>query len=203
MPGWQAVYEELRREGLAVITVATDRAADARPWIERAAPTHPSLIDEDHHLAELYNIVNVPTVVWIDEDGRIARPNDVAFTTEEGGKYAGVSTDQQMSLLRRWVRGELPRRSDDIIRGRFTPMSPTAQIARAHFGLGWWLHQAGRGLAAEHHFRIGEDLAPDDFLIRRGTMRYRGADPFGSEFTRMVADWLALGHTYYLPLPID
>ena len=49
-----------------VITVAVDRADDARSWIERANPTHPSLIDEHHRLGAPSNMVNVPTVVWLD-----------------------------------------------------------------------------------------------------------------------------------------
>jgi hypothetical protein len=36
------------------ITVALDSSADAlRPFIERANPTHPSLIDTDHRTSEL------------------------------------------------------------------------------------------------------------------------------------------------------
>ena len=186
-----------------VITVAMDRADDARPWIERAAPTHPSLIDEHHRLGELYNMVNVPTVVWIDEDGRIVRPNDVAFTTDKGGRYANVSTEEQMALLRSWVHGRLPTQPDDVLVDRIAPPSAASQAARAHFGLGWWLQQSGRADAAQHHFRIGGELAPDDFMIRRGTMLMRGSNPFGPEFRQMVADWLAQGHTYYLPLPVD
>ncbi len=186
-----------------MITAAVDRADDARPWIEKAAPTHPSLIDEGHHLGELYNMVNVPTVVWIDEAGHIARPNDVAFTTEKGGRYAGVSTDDQMALLHRWVRGDLPDPGDDLIRQRIAPVSADARLARAQFGLGWWLFQTGRQEAAEHHFKIAGDLAPDDFMIRRGTMPLRGTDPFGPEFVAMVNDWLALGNSYYLALPLE
>ena len=40
-------------------------------------------------------------------------------------------------------------------------------------------------------------------MIRRGAMPLRGSDPFGPEFVEMVTDWLALGHTYYLPLPVE
>ncbi len=186
-----------------MITVAVDRADDARSWIERANPTHPSLIDEHHRLGELYNMVNVPTVVWIDEAGRIARPNDVAFTTEKGGRYANVSTDEQMALLRSWVLDELPPPLDDEIRRRIKRPSAEARLARAHFGLGWWLHQAGRLDAAQCQFQMGAELAPGDFMIRRGTMPLRGSDSFGPEFVEMVTAWLALGHTYYLPLPVD
>ena len=183
--------------------MAVDRADDARSWIERASPTHPSLIDEHHHLGELYNMVNVPTVVWINEAGRITRPNDVASTTVRGGRYANVSTDEQMALLRSWVQGQLPPPSDNEIRQRVASLSDESRIARAHFGLGWWLHQEGRQDAAQYQFQIGGELAPDDFMIRRGTMRLRDSDPFGPEFVQMVSDWLALGHTYYLPLPVE
>ena len=71
---WQALYEELKGQGFTVITVALDKTPDdARPWIEKASPTHPALIDTQHVLADLYNVVNVPTVLWIDERGRIVR----------------------------------------------------------------------------------------------------------------------------------
>jgi len=53
-----------------------------RPFIERAAPTHPSVIDVDHAVAELYHVVNVPTILWIDESGRIVRPHDTQFGTD-------------------------------------------------------------------------------------------------------------------------
>ena len=186
-----------------VITVALDRATDARPWIEAAAPIHPSLIDERHQLGELYNMVNVPTVVWIDEAGQIVRPNDVAFTTEKGGRYASVSTAEQIVLLRRWVRGELPEATPERARHQISMASPESQTARAHFGLGWWLHEQGLVEEAQGQFSIAGDMAPGDFTIRRGTMPLRDADPFGPEFRMMVAEWLAEGQTYYLPLPVE
>ena len=119
------------------------------------------------------------------------------------GKYAQVSTDDQMALLRRWVRGELPPKTAEVLRQQIVGASSQAQLARAHFGLGWWLHQNGRTKPAQRHFSAGAELAPDDFMIRRGTMRFRGADPFGPEFAEMVDEWLAAGHSYYLPLPVD
>ena len=52
--------------------MALDRCTDdPRPFIEAASPTHPSVIDTEHVLTELYHIVNVPTMIWIDEDGRM------------------------------------------------------------------------------------------------------------------------------------
>ncbi len=105
---WQAIYEELRDDGLEIIAVAFDtagkaaveakiRAADIaeRPevlarlmgwspelWTKQAPPTYPCLIDENHLVGELYGMVNVPQGVWIDEDGRIVRPPESAGTAD-------------------------------------------------------------------------------------------------------------------------
>jgi len=186
-----------------VISVAVDRVEDARPWIEKAVPTHPSLIDENHLLGELYNMVNVPTIVWIDEVGRIARPNDVAFTTQKGGRFARVSTADQMENLRSWVRGDRPDRPNGYLEDQVAPASFESQTARAHFALGWWLYQDGGLESAKRQFDIAGEMAPGDFMIRRGTMRYFGSNPFGPEFLRMVNDWRKRGHPYYLPLPVE
>jgi DNA-binding Lrp family transcriptional regulator len=76
---WQALHEELAPLGLSVVTVALDFDPDkARPWIEAAAPTHPSLIDADHRIDELFGISNVPMAVWIDETGVLVRPAEGA-----------------------------------------------------------------------------------------------------------------------------
>ena len=103
------MHEELKDEGFTVITVAEDKSPDdARPWIEAASPSHLSLIDPQHRLAELYNMVNVPTIVWIDEQGRIVRPNDVAFGVDKFKEFTGIDPAEHLAKLRAWVRGEAP-----------------------------------------------------------------------------------------------
>ena len=49
-------------------------AEASRPFIEAAAPEHPSLLDPTHHLDALFGVVNIPNVIWIDEEGTIVRP---------------------------------------------------------------------------------------------------------------------------------
>jgi hypothetical protein len=105
---WQAIYEELKGEGLEIIAVAFDtagkaaveakiRAADCRErpeilgrlmgwspalWARQSPPTYTCLIDEAHVVAERYGMVNVPQGVWIDEAGHIVRPPESAGTTD-------------------------------------------------------------------------------------------------------------------------
>jgi hypothetical protein len=198
---WQAVYEELKDLGFTVITVALDKGAeDARPWIEAARPTHPSLIDTRHVAADLYNVVNVPTILWIDERGRIVRPNDVAFGTDTFRQLTGLDASIHLEALRAWVRGEKPALAADDVRAQQTLPTAADQQARAEFGLGQWLFARGRVEAATRHFERAGELAPHDFTIRRGTMPMRGIDPMGPEFRAMLGEWTQHGRPYYRPL---
>lgn len=198
---WQALHAELSPLGLTVITVALDRdPEEARPFIEAAQPTHPSLIDTDYVLADLYNMINVPEVLWIDEQGAIVRPNDAFFVDDTYQAYHGFSPDKPIAALRAWARGEAAPLADGIDR---TPRLPDdqVQLARTEFALGWYLAQNGRATEAEPHLLRAGELAPHDFTIRRGSMRNLGKDPAGPEFFEMVQDWAAKGNSYYVPLP--
>ena len=196
------MHEELSGLGFAVLTVALDRSAeDARPWIETARPTHPSVIDVRHLVADLYNMVNVPTAVWIDEDGRVVRPNDSVFATDTFRHLSGIDSARHLAAIRAWVRGETSAPPEQKIRAGQALPQPASQQARAGFGLGQWLFQRGRLEAAARHFVRAGELAPDDFTIRRGTMPMRGIDPMGPEYRAMVKAWAESGHRYYRSLP--
>ena len=80
---WQKLYEELQDRDFMIIAVAMDSRGESavRGPIVKAKTTYVSLIDRDHVVAELYNMVNVPQAVWIDEAGRIVRPTEVSGAT--------------------------------------------------------------------------------------------------------------------------
>ena len=64
----------MENEDFIIVSVAMDANVEAaRPWVEEAAPTYVTLIDQNHLLSSLYNMVNVPQAVWIDEHGRVVR----------------------------------------------------------------------------------------------------------------------------------
>src|SRR4029453_11992084 len=74
--GGQALRSELHPKGLEVVTVGIETSGtDAcREFIELAQPEHPSLIDATHQMEARFGVVNIPNVVWIDENGVIVRP---------------------------------------------------------------------------------------------------------------------------------
>jgi hypothetical protein len=196
------MYEELKDYGFTIITVALDKNSDdARPWIEVASPSHPSLIDTKHLVADLYNMVNVPTILWIDEAGNIVRPNDVAFGNNQWKEAHGLDADVHKVALRDWVKnGTLPFQLDRTRELQSLP-SVEHQEARAEFALGQWLWEQGRRESAEPHFVRAGELAPADFTIRRGSMPMREIDPMGPEFFKMAQEWSEAGNIYYQALP--
>lgn len=207
LPVWQALHEELGPLGFAVVTVALDRSPeDARPWIEKAPPSrpgleHPSLIDTEFRVADLYGMVNVPTVVWIDEAGRIVRPNDVAFATDTYKHITNLDSGRSLAAIRAWARGETRPLDPGTVRARQALPTAEHQQARAEFGLARWLYGQGRQDAAKAHFARADALAPHDWTIRRGSMLMRNLDPFGQDFRSIRTEWVNAGHAYYLPLP--
>jgi tetratricopeptide (TPR) repeat protein len=61
----------------------------SRPYVEAAAPEHPSLLDPTHRMDALFGVVNIPNVVWIDEQGTVVRPAEPGWP---GGQAVRLRT---------------------------------------------------------------------------------------------------------------
>lgn len=198
LPAWQEIQAELAPAGFTLVAVALDRQAeDVRPWVDVAAPSFPVLLDPEHRLADLYRITNVPTGVWIDEDGRIVRPNDAAFSTDTFVEMTGAPAAPHLAALRAWVQDGVRPFDDDGVRARQMLPTPEEQLARTEATLARHLHARGARDAAERHFQAAEALAPHDWTIRRGSMWSRGKDPFGVDLLPLMEEWNAAGRPYY------
>jgi hypothetical protein len=183
------LYEELRSDGFVVLTIALDRCADdPRPFIEGAGATHPSLIDSDHRFAELYHVTNVPTIFWIDEQGRICRPHDSQFGTDTFTAFHKKRSGPYLDMIRAWVRTGEGALSPEEARRLQPTISEESQLARAERALAWHLHQRGDEAAAARHFERAGALAPLDWTIRRGSMPIQGRNPFGPEFFALAEE---------------
>ena len=190
------MHDELEADGFTVIAVAVDESPDeVRPWVEGV--TFPVLIDPQHVLTELYAISNVPTVVWIDEDDRIVRPNGVAFGTDTFKEFTGVDAEPHFRAVRARVReGTLPM-SDVDARAAVPDLSHDEVRARLHFRVATEARRRGDSETAARHFARADELAPDDFTIRRAAMPLTGRDPFGEDFFGMYQAWQEGGSPYH------
>ena len=142
LPGWQQLHDELKGDGFTAIAVAIDDSAeDVRPWVQEI--DFPVLVDSQHVLTELYAISNVPTVIWIDEDDRIVRPNGVAFGTDTFKDFTGVEAGPHLDAVRRWVREDTLPLGADEARRSVGQLTEDEVRARLHFRVAASLRRQG------------------------------------------------------------
>ncbi len=196
LPGWQALHDELRPFGFTVVAVAIDHSADdVRPFA--CGLTMPVLYDSNHVLTESYAISNVPTVVWIDEEDHIARPNGTAFGSDTFSDFTGVEAGPHLDQVRRWVReGVLPG-SDDEARYAVGDLSDDEVLARLHFRVAAEAHRQGNREVTRRHLSRASELAPDDLTIWRAGMPLVGEDPFGDAFFVRYEEWKHRGSPFH------
>jgi hypothetical protein len=180
---WEKLYGDLKDRPFMVVAVAMDQPEAARPWIEAAKPSYVSLIDRDHVVAGLYNMVNVPQAVWIDEAGRIVRPTESAgayegframdrttFTMPDDVMAKTVAAKQTyVAAIRDWVLSGRHAFSEAEARAHLAPPDDRIEEAHVQFRLGQALLRCGRDDAAGACFARARALHPDSWNIWRQT----------------------------------
>ncbi|MCA0305485.1 MAG: hypothetical protein LCH95_24045 [Proteobacteria bacterium] len=192
---WRSLRDELHPKGFELVTVGLDALGDAgcRPFIEAAKPSHPSLIDRHHVLAELFGVINIPSSVWIDEAGMIVRPAEPAPAPPQAGPVGSRfglpaelpqrmreimaeaakiprATEAYHAALRDWVANGPASRfalSPDAVIERSRPRDADKALGHAHFQLATQLEMDGHHAAAVRHFREAHRLVPDSWTFRR------------------------------------
>jgi peroxiredoxin len=194
LPLWQSLRERVQPLGVEIVTVALDVDPEAaRPWIEAAAPEHPSVVDRTHVTDERFGFVNVPNGVWIDEDGTIVRPAEPMFpghnadmqsfrktdlstlppeTVEMMVEARKITSDPEGSrrMIEDWAEhgadSQFALTPDEVLR-RAAPRGADEAIAAAEFELGEHLHSAGDHAAAIPHWQEAHRRFPSNWTYKR------------------------------------
>lgn len=218
---WQALRTELHPQGLEIVTVALDTAGAlaARPWIEAAQPAHPALIDQAHLLDELLGIVNVPSGVWINEEGILVRPAEPAFphrpnylkldrtdpsaarsqapsprrqALKEAVSRIRIEPERYLAALRDWVTNGAASRyalEPEEVIRRSYPRPREVAEAAASFELGQYLYRLGFSEDAVPWFRRAHRLQPENWTYKRQAWTF--ADPGQGPTELYDGDWLS------------
>jgi hypothetical protein len=186
LPGWQALRSELSGQGVEFVTVGLEMGgADVlRPYIEDAHPEHPSLIDQTHQMDALFGVTNIPSGIWIDEDGVIVRPHESAVPPPVmrpdsdgelkpwgmGGRF-GFEANQYAEMVRDWVSkgsdSEYALSPVEVI-ARSHPRTRAVSEAAAHFELAQHLwRREGFSERTLAHFAQAHTLQPDNITYKR------------------------------------
>jgi hypothetical protein len=212
---WQQLHDELKDKGFMVVAVAQESrgAGHARPWIEQAKSTYWQLIDAEHRLEDLYNLVNVPQAVWIDERGRIVRPPENAGSTDhfrrmdlrtrtmtpEDQAARLAARQAYLDAVRAWVTTGKHALPADAVRANLPKVTPAIAEARARFRLGVWLRAHGHVSDGDLQMAEASRLHPDSWSMwRQAADLDEIGKASGPDFWKRVQ---ALGEKPYYPPP--
>jgi tetratricopeptide (TPR) repeat protein len=197
----------LKDKNFMIVSIAEDTGGikDAGPWIAAAKPEYTALIDDKHVVTHLYNMVNVPTAVWINEKGLIVRPNEVAYVDNRYKAMHGIDAAPYLDAIRDWVaNGDRSAfvMSEQQRKERLKPQSPDRAMADAEFALGEYLYKEGKGPDAIPHFKEAQRLAPDNWNYKRQAWALSDAErDYGTTFMKEVQK--LGGKPYYEPRKLD
>jgi tetratricopeptide (TPR) repeat protein len=203
LPGWQTFYQELKGKNFEIISVAEDTGGVkmAGEWIAKAKPEYTVLIDDKHLVTQLYNLVNVPMGVWINEQGRLVRPPEAAYVDNRYKSLHGLDAAPYLEALRDWVeKGERSQYvvGEEELKKMLTPPSEDRARADAEFALAEYLYSVGRGEDAIAHFKEAQRLDPENWNYKRQAWQLSDAErDYGTSFMKEVQK--LQGKPYYKP----
>lgn len=166
------MYEELKDQNFEVIAVAQDTAGVevVGPLYEDAKATYTTLVDVNHTVSSLYDMVNVPTGVWIDEEGRIVRWNEGTYAAKHAIGTIKFGTDVYSPAVRDWVlkgADSVYANTPEEVASKFEPRTPDEALAEPTFKLGVYFHQTGDEARANRYWEAAQKLNPDSWNYHR------------------------------------
>lgn len=189
--------------GVEIVTVCLETlgADEGRPFVDAAAPEHPTLLDVAHQVDAAFGVVNIPNAVWIDETGTIVRPAEPAWPAPrdpaarsalanagdarlaaiagQAAKIVSWTAEHYADAVRDWARHGAASRfvlSAEEVLARSGRRDLDGSAAAAHFELAQHYERAGDHGGALPHFRAAHRLAPDNWTYKRQAWSLTGPE---------------------------
>jgi hypothetical protein len=155
-----------------LISAAQDTGGEAAAgkFFDDANATFVQLVDVNHAISSAYNLVNVPTAVWIDEEGRIVRSDEGAYAETHSMGTFKFGTDDYVPSVRDWVQKGADSKyaqSADEHAAKIVPKSSDANLAEANFKLGVYFHEQGNEQKANQYWEAAQALNTDSWNYHR------------------------------------
>ncbi|MDB9968150.1 hypothetical protein OAE08_00570 [Gammaproteobacteria bacterium] len=203
---WQSIYEELKSENFEIISVAQDTGGEeAAGYIfDDANVSYTAIIDVNHQISSLYNLVNVPSGVWIDEQGKIMRINEGTYAKEHMNGAWG--TNDYVPIVRDWVKKGADSEyvwDRDKVRESIVQRTPEAERAQPAFRLGGYYFTNDNDEKAEQYWTMAQELDPTSWNYLRQDLLYEEGGSAGPEWRARREKIEGAGGNYYAPLEIE
>lgn len=194
----------MKDENFEIIAVAQDTGgADVvGPLYDDAKATYTTLVDVNHRVSSLYDMVNVPTGVWIDEEGRIVRWNEGTYAARHKLDGLPFGTDRYTPAVRDWVENGANSefaRTSEVMAQRFTAPTDEESLAEPTFRMGIYFHQAGDADRANRYWEEAQRLNPDSWNYHRQDWSFT---PEEASKNWMKKFQQGSGKPYYEPLDL-
>lgn len=156
-------------------------------------------------MSSLYNLVNVPSGVWIDEEGRVVRINEGTYsmTIKLGANFA-IGTDEYRPAVRDWVlKGAASEYvwGADKVASKIRRRSADEALAEPTFKLGVYFFQLKNELLARSYWKRAQELFPESWNFARQELSFTAEGSSGKTYQQKRG---ALGDKpYYAPLELE
>lgn len=140
-------------------------------------------MDENHTISSLYNMVNVRTGVWIDEQGIIVRPPETAYSSDVelkvGGRTLKANGADYVAALRDWVAkgpSSAFAMTPEQVTAKMSPRTADEAKAEALFQLGLHFQRTGDDVRANRYWQEAQALRPDSWNYHRQDWSFTPAE---------------------------
>lgn len=205
MPVWQSIYEELKDQNFELISAAQDTGGEAAagPIFDKANVTYTALIDTKHTISSLFNLVNVPSGVWIDEEGRVVRIDEGTYTKSSVVLGRKIGNDAYVPALRDWVQNGAA--SEHIlppqeIAKRIRQRTDDEKLAEPAFKLAVHFFKKDDLERANIYWDKAQALNPDSWNFHRQDWSFLDPQDTMKNFLGKVN---ALETDYYAPIDLE
>ncbi len=158
-----------------IIAVAQDSQGveAAKPWYDEAGATYVTLVDPQHQVSSLYNLVNVPSTVWIDEAGQVRRIDEGSYAKiHRNGDFEFGRSDYGPMVLDWVANGETSEYLTPVGELSIPPVEDDALKAAPAFRLGVYFQNQGMTEQAEKYWALAQAFNPDSVNFHRQDWAY-------------------------------
>ncbi len=160
------------------------------------------MIDTRHTLSALYDLVNVPSGVMVDEEGRVVRLDEGTYTRKYTAGALEFGTDEYVPMLRDWLeKGEASAyvKSPAQMAEELSSLTRNRAEAEAdaHFRLGVYLYELGDEAAARRQWEAAQELHPDSWNYHRQDWSFDPSEAGRRWFEKFQS---LEGKPYYRPM---
>ena len=127
----------------------------ARPYVEMAGATFPTVVDEENILGQLYGFKAIPNGFLVDEEGILRYKKLGGFD---------IRKPETVSIVEQWISA--PRLDESLLLDE-VELGREHSRANEHFRQGQSLYKQGKAREAVDEWRKGTALEPDNLIIRK------------------------------------